>query len=101
MLSTVAPPHPGEVLKQKLLSGGQLSQRHLAQRLGLSPPRLNMLFSGRCLVTAEIALRVERVFGIPAQFWMSVRDEHELHLERQRLADELASLLPLEDQFVA
>ena len=53
-----------------------------------------MMLKGRCQVSAEIALRIERVFGIPADFWLRVRDEYELYQARQRLSPTLASLTP-------
>lgn len=86
------PPAPGEVLKEKLLGNGQLTQAQIARALGVSEPRLTMIFKGRCQLSAEIALRVERVFGISAHFWMRVRDEYELYHERQRLRPTLAEL---------
>src|SRR5947209_6484543 len=87
-----APPAPGEVLKDKLLGNGQLTQSQLARALGISEPRLTMMFKGRCAVSAEIALRVERAFGISPHFWMHIRDEYELHRERMRLSSVLAEL---------
>jgi|SRR5579884_2259528 len=92
------PQAPGEVLKEKLLGDGRLTQAQLARALGVSEPRLTMIFKGRCQVSAEIALRVERVFGISPHFWMRVRDEYELYHERQRLCSTLAALPSMEDR---
>jgi addiction module HigA family antidote len=86
------PPHPKEVFQKKLLGNGRLNQSDLATALGMSTARVSMIISGRCRVSAEVALRVERVFGIPAQFWLKLCGEYELHRERHRLVSELAAL---------
>jgi addiction module HigA family antidote len=87
-----APPAPGEVLKEQLLERSRLTQAELARAFGISSPRLAMMLSGRCQVSAEIALRIERVFDIPANFWLNVRLEHELYEQRRRLSSVLAEL---------
>jgi antitoxin HigA-1 len=86
------PPSPGEVLKRKLLDDMQLTQAELARAIGISKPRLNMMLKGRCQLSAEIALRIERVFGISPQFWFRARADFELFQERQRMLDELERL---------
>jgi|SRR4051794_30101676 addiction module HigA family antidote len=89
---TLAPPSPGQVLKEKLLDGTKLSQAELARAIGLSRPRLNMILSGRCQITAAVALRIEKVFGFSPQYWLRLRYEFELFEERQRISHELESL---------
>ena len=87
-----SPLSPGQLLKRKLLDEMQLTQAELARALGISKPRLNMMLKGRCLLSAEIALRIERVFGISPQFWLRARADYELFEERKRMIEELESL---------
>ena len=86
---------PGDVLREKLLDGLQLSQADLARALGISCPRLNMILKGRCQISAEVALRIERVFDISPHYWLRIRNEFELYVERQRISDELQDLRQL------
>lgn len=51
-----------------------------------------MMLKDRCQITADIALRIEKVFGIPPQFWFRIRAEFELFEGRQRLSRELQKL---------
>ena len=88
----ISPPSPGDVLKAKLLDGMNLTQAQLARALGISTPRLNMILKGRCQITAEIALRIEKVFDISPQYWLRARNEFELYEERQRMANALDAL---------
>jgi addiction module HigA family antidote len=86
------PPSPGEVLKAKILDGMELTQVQLARAIGISTPRLNMILKGRCQMSAEIALRIEKVFDIAPQYWLRIRNEHELFEERRRMANEIEAL---------
>jgi plasmid maintenance system antidote protein VapI len=54
-----------------------------------------MILKGRSPLSPEIALRIERVFGISAEFWLRIRADFELFEERQRIAQELAGLQQL------
>lgn len=92
------PPSPGEVLRERLLQGMELTQAELARALGISCPRLNMILKGRCQMSAEIALRIEKVFDISPQFWLRIRSEFELHEERERMSRELEKLTQIVDR---
>lgn len=87
------PPAPGQVLKERLLGRSNMTQRELAKRLGVAEPRLTMMFKGQCAVSEEIALRVERAFGISPYSWMRVREEYELY-EARRYLDSILAKLP-------
>jgi addiction module HigA family antidote len=86
------PPAPGEVLKQKLIDGLGLTQAELARYLQISSPRLNMILKGRCPLSAEIALRIEKVFGISPQEWLRIRADFELFEGRRRISKQLDQL---------
>ncbi|HEV2594859.1 MAG TPA: HigA family addiction module antitoxin [Sphingomicrobium sp.] len=87
-----SPPAPGQVLKEKLLDQMDLTQAEVARAIGISAPRLNMILTGRCQLSAEIALRIEHVFDISPQYWLRIRNEFELFEERRRIGRKLASL---------
>lgn len=93
--SASVPPRPEHVLRQKLLDDPHLTQADLARAIGISTPRMSMILNGRCKITLEIALRVEKVFGIPADFWTRAVAEFELYQERLRISAELEKLSPL------
>ena len=68
-----APTHPGEMLTEEFLKPLGLSQLEAAKRLGVSYPRLNQIVKGRRGVTPDTALRLERLFGMDAQFWLNLQ----------------------------
>lgn len=67
------PTHPGEMLLEEFLKPLGLSQTEAAERLGVSYPRLNELVHGKHGVTPDTALRLERLFGMEAQFWLNLQ----------------------------
>ena len=67
---TAAPAHPGEVLQHQFLEKHPITQVELAKLLGISFPRLNLILHGKRSITTDTALRLERIFGEPAEFWL-------------------------------
>ncbi|MFO7635600.1 MAG: HigA family addiction module antitoxin, partial [Caldilinea sp.] len=67
------PTHPGEMLNEEFLIPLGMTQAELAKRIGVSYPRINELINGRRGVTPDTALRLERLFGMEAQFWLNLQ----------------------------
>ena len=49
------------------------SQAELAEKIGVSYPRINELVRGKRGVTPDTALRLEQLFGMEAQFWLNLQ----------------------------
>jgi addiction module HigA family antidote len=60
------PVHPGEVLKEEIEYRG-ISQRKLAEQMGVSHTVLNEVLNGKRPVTTEYALLFEAALGIDAE----------------------------------
>lgn len=61
---------PGETLAEVIESRG-MSQSELAERMGRPKKTINEIVQGKAAITAETALQLEKVLGIPAAFWIS------------------------------
>lgn len=72
------PTHPGEMLLEEFVKPLGLTQTALAQRLGVSYPRLNEIIKGRRSVTSDTALRLSRVLGMSADFWLGLQQDWDL-----------------------
>ena len=72
------PTHPGEMLLEEFLKPLGLTQTAFAIRLGVSYPRLNEIVKGRRAVTPDTALRLARVLGMPADFWLGLQQDWDL-----------------------
>jgi antitoxin HigA-1 len=74
----LAPPHPGEILREDMLPRLRLGPVSLARKLGLPINAVKELLAERCPVTAEIAANLARVFGHPIRFWLGLQAQHDL-----------------------
>ncbi|MFQ5505839.1 MAG: HigA family addiction module antitoxin [Planctomycetota bacterium] len=90
------PTHPGEMLLKEFLQPLGLTQTEFAARLQVSYPRLNEIIRGRRSVSPDTALRLARVLGTSAEFWLGLQLDWDLwHAMRSKEADEIAKLRPL------
>lgn len=84
------------MLLEEFLVPLNITQSALAERLGISFPRLNEIVRGKRGVTPDTALRLARVVGMSADFWLGLQQDWELwramHSER---AAEIKRLKPL------
>ena len=99
-LPTHRPPtHPGEMLLEEFLRPLGLSQSEFARRLGISFPRLNEIIRGKRSVTPDTALRLARVLGMSADFWLGLQQDWDLwHAIHGRGAAAIERLEPLRRQ---
>lgn len=81
---------PGEALRELLEEQG-LSQRDLARRAELSPKHVNKLLQGLVPLSADVAVRLERVTGTPARIWNRLEADYRSDLERIRSQRELSA----------
>ena len=89
------PIHPGEVLMEDFIKGFGITQHKLAVSIGVPPRRINEIVHGKRGITADTALRLERYFGVSAQFWMNLQMRYELELAEDLIADQLDGIAQL------
>ena len=73
------PTHPGEILLEEFLKPLGISQMELAKRIGVSYPRINELIHKKRGATPDTALRLERLLGMEAQFWLNLQMAWDLY----------------------
>ncbi len=90
------PTHPGEMLLEEFIKPFKLTQVELAQCLGVSYPRLNEIIKGRRSVTPNTALRLSRVLGMSADFWLGLQQDWDLwHAMNSPEAKDISRLKPI------
>jgi HTH-type transcriptional regulator/antitoxin HigA len=72
---------PGETIVD-LIEEKDWTQAELAQRLGYTTKHLNQLIKGKAALTEDAALRLERVLGSTANFWLNREVKYREHLAR-------------------
>ena len=89
------PTHPGEMLLEGFLKPLGMSPSEFAIRLGVSLARLNGILRGKRGLTPDTALRLARLLGISADFWLGLQLDWDLgHAMRSEKAAEVARLEP-------
>ena len=90
------PTHPGEMLLEEFLKPLNITQTELAQKLGVSYPRLNEIIKKRRSVTPDTALRLSHVLGMSADFWLGLQQDWDLwHAMNSSKANEIKQLKPI------
>jgi addiction module HigA family antidote len=62
--------HPGVYVRQECLVPHGLSVKDAAFVLGVSRQALSNLLGGHAGISAEMAIRLAKVFGLPAEVWL-------------------------------
>ncbi len=80
---TLDPIPPGEILRFEFMEPLGLSQNQLARDLDVPVARISELVHGRRGISADTALRLEKYFGVEAQFWLNLQSRYDLKIARR------------------
>ena len=64
--------HPGELLRNEIKERG-LTQTELSEKLGISQPFLNGLLKEKKKISIELAIKLEEILNIEAEFWVKMQ----------------------------
>jgi HTH-type transcriptional regulator/antitoxin HigA len=81
--------HPGELLRAEL-EAREMKQITLAAELGIAKNVMSEIVSGKRNITPELAVGLEDVLGIKAEFWMKYQMAFEIDKIRIRNRTTLA-----------
>lgn len=73
---------PGETIHD-LLTQNNLSQAELAERMGRPKKTINEIIAGKTAITPETAIQLERIFRMPASFWLTREAKYRAFLAKQ------------------
>jgi len=86
------PTHPGEMLSEEFLVPMELTQRELADAIGVPYQRVNELVNGRRGITPSTALRLAKFFGMSPSFWLNLQMRWDLYRAEQSEAQILKTI---------
>lgn len=88
------PVHPGEILRDELLTPMAISVYALSNAIKVPRSRINDIVLGRRAITADTAIRLGRYFGMSPEFWINLQARHDLDVAertlRRRIEQEVA-----------
>lgn len=88
------PTHPGEMLLEEFLNPMGLTQRELADAIGVPYQRVNEIVNRRRGITPSTALRLAQFFGTSTGFWMNGQMRWDLYHAQKAEEREIKRINP-------
>ena len=76
--------HPGQYVRDAALTPKRMSVTDAAKLLGISRPGVSNFLNGKVSTTPDMAVRVERAFGIPAQDLLDMQAAYDAALAKSK-----------------
>jgi len=76
---------PGEILREDFMQPLGISINRLSRDLSVPPNRISEIVKGKRSITADTALRLQRYFGVEAQFWLNLQTEFDLRMIKRKI----------------
>lgn len=87
-----SPTHPGGFVKTEIIEPLGLSVTGAAQALGVTRPALSAFLNERASLSSEMALRIEKAFGVSMDTLMRMQNSFEIAQARKREGEIKVSL---------
>jgi addiction module HigA family antidote len=80
----LSPVHPGDVLREDFMKPMKLSAYAVAKALGAAPIAISQICRGKRSVSAEMALKLGRLFNVSPELWLGIQADYDLEVARLR-----------------
>lgn len=71
------PLHPGEIVKDALIDGAELSVTEAAHKLGISRTSLSRLLNGHSGISPEMAVRLSKLLNTSIEMWINLQAQYD------------------------
>ena len=78
------PPHPGNFIRTEIIEPSGLSITAAAAALRVSRPALSSLLNGKADLSGDMALRIEKAFGVKMDTLMRMQASYDIAQTRKR-----------------
>lgn len=89
------PTHPGEMLREDFLPDNGLTVSGLAEAVDVSRQSINEVLRENRSVSAEMAVRLGRLFGNSPEFWLNAQKAVDLWDAAEAIKKDVARIKPL------
>jgi addiction module HigA family antidote len=96
-MTKLLPMHPGEVLREEFLKPLDLSPYKAAEKAGVPRTRIERIANEETGITADTALRLGKLFGTSAEFWLNLQTRYDLLTAERQIGKELKKIEPVQD----
>ena len=87
------PPHPGDFIRTEIIEPAGLSVTAAAQALRVSRPTLSSLLNRKANLSGDMALRIEKAFGVKMDTLLRMQASYDIAQTRKR--EKLIRVRPL------
>lgn len=84
------PVHPGDVLREDFMKPRGLSAYAVAKAIGATPIAVSLICRRQRAVSAEMALKLGRLFNVSPELWMGIQADYDLEVARLRREPSIA-----------
>jgi len=81
------PAHPGGFVRSEIVEALDLSVTDAAKALGVTRPALSALLNERAALSPEMALRIEKAFGVSMDTLMRMQNSYDIAQARRRTSE--------------
>src|SRR4249919_3471835 len=78
------PPHPGDLIRTEIVQPAGLSVTAAAAALQVSRPALSSLLNSKADLSGDMALRIEKAFGVKMDTLMRMQSAYDIAKTRKR-----------------
>ena len=78
------PPHPGDFIRTEIIEPAGLTVTAAAAALQVSRPALSSLLNGKADLSGDMALRLEKAFGVKMDTLMRMQSAYDIAKTRKR-----------------
>ena len=92
IVHTLPPMHPGEVLREEFMVPMKLSAYAVAKACHVPRTRIERIMREEVGITADTAIRLEKLFGSSAAFWLGLQADYDMEVTRLAIGAEVDSI---------
>src|ERR1700730_10183814 len=81
------PPHPGDFIRTEIVEPAGLTVKAAAKALQVSRPALSSLLNASADLSGDMALRIEKAFGVKMDTLMRMQSAYDIAQTRKRAKD--------------
>src|SRR2546422_11621710 len=85
----LAPVHTGDVLREDFMRAMGLSAYAVAKAIGSTPIAISQICRRKRSVSAEMALKLGRLFNVAPELWLGIQADYDLELARIKRRGEI------------
>ena len=81
----LAPVHPGDVLMRDFIEPMGITRYKVAKLTKVQQRRIDEICRGKRAITGDTALRLARLFGVDADFWINLQAQYDLDMSYRKM----------------